>query len=444
MALNDVKEILIPSPDDIPGYTRVEYVQSTNNDCSVDLGFIPTTATKIDLDFMITKCNYTGWSPFFGVRGANTNTYFAGFINGTSTKFSPNYGGFDPGNNSTVTISLNVKHNIRNNAGTFYFDNTFYSVISTTNTLVTSTQTFSLFCTHNTDGYYTRNIEMRVYSLKIYEGSSLIRNLVPVKNSSNVYGLYDLVNSVFYTPVEANPLLGGNELSIYPVSKIEDSNGKIIWGSQSAFPYRRLEYIESTDNSAKGKYCIKLDFGVNFTSSSTSHLDFDFQLTKATFNQSSGQYYGAVISSSNLDTRICYSDNYTSSFKSYWSGSGTSTTITSYAWNTNKHSYGIYRGNFYIDGTQRGSCGTGNATYLSLFAQKYNNTEWSILGKFYELSMWNTGQPYLHRLYPAQRKSDNALGVFDTVTGRFYTNSGTGVFTAGPVVDEYWDLTSPS
>lgn len=28
------------------------------------------------------------------------------------------------------------------------------------------------------------------------------------------------------------------------VKQIQDSNGNIIWGSQSAFPYRRLEYLE--------------------------------------------------------------------------------------------------------------------------------------------------------------------------------------------------------
>ena len=28
------------------------------------------------------------------------------------------------------------------------------------------------------------------------------------------------------------------------VKKIEDSNGNVIWGSESAFPYRRLEYIK--------------------------------------------------------------------------------------------------------------------------------------------------------------------------------------------------------
>lgn len=31
------------------------------------------------------------------------------------------------------------------------------------------------------------------------------------------------------------------------VKKIEDSNGNIIWGSQAAFPYRRLEYIDMTN-----------------------------------------------------------------------------------------------------------------------------------------------------------------------------------------------------
>lgn len=42
------------------------------------------------------------------------------------------------------------------------------------------------------------------------------------------------------------PVNGTNKV----VNKIEDSNGNIIWGSQSAFPYRRLEYIHfnGTDN----------------------------------------------------------------------------------------------------------------------------------------------------------------------------------------------------
>jgi hypothetical protein len=74
------------------------------------------------------------------------------------------------------------------------------------------------------------------------------------------------------------------------VKKIEDSNGNIIWGSQDAFPYRRLEYIESTDNTAKGKYCIQFDFYCSISSSSNNQLDVEFQLTKNTFDRTDGQY----------------------------------------------------------------------------------------------------------------------------------------------------------
>ena len=98
---------------------------------------------------------------------------------------------------------------------------------------------------------------------------------------------------------------------------------------------------------------------------------------------------------------------------------------------------GLYRGTCYLDGTSRGSCGTGNATYLSLFSQNYNNSEWSILTKFYELKVYNNDSTVYHHVFPCQRKSDGVIGVYDTVYQKFYTNIGSGTFTAGPVVDEY-------
>ncbi len=37
----------------------------------------------------------------------------------------------------------------------------------------------------------------------------------------------------------------------------------------------------------------------------------------------------------------------------------------------------------------------------------------------------------------AQRNIDNAIGMYDTVTGQFFTNSGTGEFIAGPIIDSF-------
>ena len=41
----------------------------------------------------------------------------------------------------------------------------------------------------------------------------------------------------------------------------------------------------------------------------------------------------------------------------------------------------------------------------------------------------------IRNLVPCYRKSDNKLGLYDIVNGKFYTNQGTGEFTAGPDVD---------
>ena len=38
----------------------------------------------------------------------------------------------------------------------------------------------------------------------------------------------------------------------------------------------------------------------------------------------------------------------------------------------------------------------------------------------------------VRKLIPAKRKSDNVLGMYDMVTEKFFTNAGTGTFTAGP------------
>ena len=40
----------------------------------------------------------------------------------------------------------------------------------------------------------------------------------------------------------------------------------------------------------------------------------------------------------------------------------------------------------------------------------------------------------VHDMVPARRDSDNVVGMYDTISGQFFTNSGTGEFVAGPVI----------
>ena len=59
---------------------------------------------------------------------------------------------------------------------------------------------------------------------------------------------------------------------------------------------------------------------------------------------------------------------------------------------------------------------------------------WFFIGRIYYLKI-TEGNQLVRNFIPARRNSDNTLGMYDTVSGTFFTNAGTGAdFTAGPVV----------
>lgn len=56
----------------------------------------------------------------------------------------------------------------------------------------------------------------------------------------------------------------------------------------------------------------------------------------------------------------------------------------------------------------------------------------SYVGKLYSFTMNDVASGNAIRNFvPCYRKSDNVIGLYDTVTGTFFTNSGTGAFTKG-------------
>lgn len=54
---------------------------------------------------------------------------------------------------------------------------------------------------------------------------------------------------------------------------------------------------------------------------------------------------------------------------------------------------------------------------------------------YYCLMKNNTTLQYERKLYPARRVSDSVLGMYDVITDTFYTNAGSGTFTAGSIID---------
>ena len=53
----------------------------------------------------------------------------------------------------------------------------------------------------------------------------------------------------------------------------------------------------------------------------------------------------------------------------------------------------------------------------------------------YRFKLYDSSSTVINDLVPAERQPDGVLGLYDTVTGKFYTNAGTGTFVKGNYVD---------
>ena len=85
------------------------------------------------------------------------------------------------------------------------------------------------------------------------------------------------------------------------------------------------------------------------------------------------------------------------------------------------------------DGTTTTLSGTITSNY-NIFIGCLNK-EGSTYGNFASLKIYNfkiyNGTTLQRNFIPVKRNSDSVLGLYDTVNSKFYTNSGTGTFTAG-------------
>jgi hypothetical protein len=78
---------------------------------------------------------------------------------------------------------------------------------------------------------------------------------------------------------------------------------------------------------------------------------------------------------------------------------------------------------------------TSNTLSAYLFARNNNGTAGNFLNcRIYSFNIVQDGIVVLN-LIPCRRNSDNVLGMYDTVTGTFLTNAGTGDFIAGADVE---------
>ena len=181
-------------------YQEVEYVESTGAQY-INTNVTPTTDIRIEMEFMYLGAGTSNsWLGLAGSRDISSSSAkrFAFWQHRTSSVISPNYSTFDPGTNSKIKpVQTGVKYTLATQGGNFYLDSVLKD--STTAVVTAFNKPIFIFDANSGGSRANRKTKMRVYSFKLFDGSSPIRDMVPCyRKSDSEIGLYDLVEDLFY------------------------------------------------------------------------------------------------------------------------------------------------------------------------------------------------------------------------------------------------------
>ena len=201
--------------------TPIEYIQSSGTQY-IDSNFIPkaTTRTIMKAEPMA----WSAWSAFFGTRNATSPTASQAYnaaIPATTLYRSDYFGSSLTAETPTVMQITNIDKN----KNICSFNN-----IMITNTSSTVNATTNMFLLALNDvGTAKYFLSAKLYSCQIYDGNTLVRDFIPVKTTTNIYGLWDKINKVFYKNAGTGTFTGGPTVTLTGWHKI-----KGIWAKTAA------------------------------------------------------------------------------------------------------------------------------------------------------------------------------------------------------------------
>lgn len=229
-----------------------------------------------------------------------------------------------------------------------------------------------------------------------------------------------------------------------------------ILNNESLVPdtFEQLEYVEST-----GEQYIKLSDWYNSTLSTTNFYDIvaDVQFTVLPSEYDEYWHLNGVGASSGIssftkrDTLLYFGYTYTNEHLSdpipkfcYSPSLKNIDCVIDRHIDTERHTFKVIsnankaEAGFWIDDEHVEARGSTLATKkfgYPFYIFGYENDSGVIGNKqrVYRFQLLNDDGSLFYDLIPARRKSDNAIGLYDTVKGTFYTNNGTGEFLYGEI-----------
>lgn len=377
------------------GYKQVDYIESSGTQY-INTGFMPNQDTRVIADAQYIKSKVSAF--LFGTRTSNFTVNYNILLTGTNNVFRSDY------NDSKIefsSISPTERFIFDKNKSVCTINN-----ISINNATSTFSTTFPLFLfAVNENGTAKYQGCIRLYSCQIYDNDTLVRDYVPVINSSGVAGLWDYVTGTFYDNKGTGTFTAGRTICELPAE------------------YTQLDYIASSgtqyiNTGVKATNNTQLTIGMQATSMASTWNGFwgardanyvnNFSLFADGTSSHPNQFYGHV---------GIYDDSY------YFS-----TEVTPLNYNTIDTKNNVMKiGNLSYTFTSRTIAAT---TPITLFGANDDGTlQWKSSLRIYYCRIYN-GTTCIRDFIPA-KDSNDVLGLYDIVNDVFYTNNGTGTFIAG-------------
>lgn len=169
----------------------------------IDTGFCPDQNTRLVLDVQVTS---TGLAALFGARSGYKSNAFALF---TSQSYLQDDFGTASGN---VTLSGVGRHVFEKKQNLLSVDGVVVRTAESNN--FTCPYPVALLSINNGGVMMTAYpVTAAIYSAQIYDGETLVRDLVPALDDSGIPGLYDKCSGGFYRNAGTGAFTAGTVLS---------------------------------------------------------------------------------------------------------------------------------------------------------------------------------------------------------------------------------------
>ena len=382
-------------------YQQEEYIESTGTqyiDTGVEISKLKLQngiKTKLEASFVSqssSQAMFKDTTSYYFI-GVKSNGYF--------------YSGLDVNYPATDLLNDGEKHIFELDSlnKTFKIDETIKTTYNVTSYNENSSGNIHLFNVSN--GNFP--CKAKIYNCKIYDNGTLVRNFIPCYSTTTVtdvdgierprdtIGLYDTVNGQFYVNKGTGTFFMPMEISEYQQVEYIESTG--------------TQYIDTGVEISKLKLQngIKTKLEASFVSQSSS---------QAMFKDTTSYYFIGVKSNgyfySGLDVNYPATDLLNDGEKHIFELDSLNKTFK--IDETIKTTYNV---------TSYNENSSGN---IHLF--NVSNGNFPCKAKIYNCKIYDNGT-LVRNFIPCYRKSDNAIGLYDTVERCFYTNQGSGIFLKG-------------